>query len=84
MESYGIPYNNTNIQLEACTREYFKDYRDVVKNFDKLMAGYWLCPPMNTYFNVSGKYSSEYYNQYIVKVAACNNATDPSRPCASP
>lgn len=46
--------------------------------------GGWLCPPMNTIMNLYGKYSSEYSSQYIVTAAACNNATDPSRPCASP
>lgn len=43
-----------------------------------------MCPPLNTSINLYGKYSSEYASQYVITASACNNLTDPDRPCASP
>jgi hypothetical protein len=54
-----------------------------VHNFDKLEISGWLCPPIGSKYEIFGKYSSEKYQQMAFQVYPCNNATDPSRPCAS-
>jgi len=82
-ENYGVITNSTNIPLETCTKEYFKDYPEIANNFDRLQSGYWLCPSMNTTLSMIGKYSSETYKENYLQVSACQNSTDPARPCAS-
>lgn len=33
----------------------------------------WLCPPINTTFNLQGQYSSDLSNIGMITVTACNN-----------
>lgn len=56
---------------------------DFLANFDKLQVSGWLCPPIGAQYDIVGKYTSDFYKQLVFTVAPCNNATDPSRPCAS-
>jgi hypothetical protein len=72
------------VDLVACTREHWASMPDLVGNFEKLQVGGWLCPAIGSQYDIRGKYTSDLYQDLIFTVAPCNNATDPSRPCASP
>jgi hypothetical protein len=39
---------------------------------------------MNLTMDIYGKYASKKYSEYVAVVSACNNATNPSQPCATP
>lgn len=39
--------NTTNLPLEECTKEHWKDFPDIIGKFDKLGMSGWLCPPKN-------------------------------------
>ena len=55
----------------------------MLAKFDKLQMSYWMCPQIGSNFDIYGKYSSQDYQYLGLEVYPCNNATDPSRPCAS-
>jgi len=56
----------------------------VLKSFDKLQISYWLCPPIGASYDIYGKYTSDKSQQLGLEVYPCDNATEPSRPCATP
>ena len=53
--------NTTDLPLVQCTREHWSEYPDVLKNFDKLQIGYWMCPPIGASYDLFGKYSADHY-----------------------
>jgi hypothetical protein len=83
VENAGIS-NPVKIDLVQCTMGHWASMPDLLKNFDKLQVGGWLCPPIGAQYDIMGKYTSDLYKQLVFTVAPCNNATDPNRPCASP
>ena len=42
-----------------------------------------MCPALNTVIELQGAYPSAIYKSLLVTIKECNNATDPSRPCAT-
>jgi hypothetical protein len=56
---------------------------DVLAKFDQLKISRWLCPPIGAEYNIMGKLTSDDYQLIRIRVAPCNNATDPNRLCAS-
>lgn len=80
-EEYGIS-TTIDMPLVQCTHEHWSSMPELVNNFDKLQISGWLCPPLGSKYEIFGKYSSEKYQQMAFLVYPCNNATDPSRPCA--
>lgn len=71
------------LELVPCTREHWASLPDLVKNFDSQGIAFWMCPPLGASFDIYGKLTSENFQQISILVYPCNNATDPSRPCAS-
>lgn len=73
----------TNVALVPCTIEHWSQFPEVINKYGKLQISYWLCPPINYTFDLYGKYSSDNSQQFGIEIYPCNNATDPSRPCAT-
>jgi hypothetical protein len=81
----GLYSNETvDIPLEKCTIEHWSGIDNIENLFTRVGMDTWLCLPVNQTFNVSGKYISTTQRSIDITVSKCNNATDPSRPCATP
>jgi hypothetical protein len=78
---YQVP---TQVHLVQCTREHWASMPDLLTKFDKLKMSGWLCPPIGAEYDILGKLTSDNYQQMLFGIAPCNNATDPTRKCATP
>lgn len=43
--------------------------------------GNFLCPATDTTVKIQGKFTSETFQIFRLKIGKCSNKTDPSRPC---
>lgn len=48
--------------LEPCTRDHWRGYPNILKQFDDLNMHYWLCLPQGIDYEIGGKYSSPVQN----------------------
>jgi hypothetical protein len=70
------------LPLQQCTREHWNSFPDLLERFDALGVSNWLCPAVGAAFHLEGSYLGAAFSQYMVRVTACHNETDPDRPCA--
>jgi hypothetical protein len=71
------------IALKPCTLEHWAAFPEISKDYNKLSMSSWLCPPVNTSFPLSGKYSSDVFNYINISVNPCLQYLDYSRECAT-
>ena len=70
--------------LEPCTKQHWGGLPEIDVLYDRVAMSTWLCLPLNKTYAVAGNYISEIQKSLDITVSKCNNATDPSRPCATP
>ena len=72
------------IQLEPCTRNHWTGVEGMDSLYDRIGVAKWLCLPVNQTYTVSGSKITSIQRSLRITVSRCNNATESSRPCATP
>jgi hypothetical protein len=71
------------LTLETCTKNHWQAFPNIESKFDFLGMSNWLCPPLNSSYEIQGKYSSS-INKYLgVEILPCLNVSNSSFVCAS-
>jgi hypothetical protein len=78
-----IELPNKTISLVPCTLQHFSLTDEIEKAASTLQIENWLCPPLNYSFSLQGKFTSPDMKEIEIGVYKCNDALDPSRPCAN-
>ena len=68
--------------MVQCTKGHFAGSGKIQNEFDRMGMSQRVCPPLNSSFQVSGKYALQNLHTIEIKITQCssNNA---SRPCLS-
>lgn len=73
----------TKIPLSTCRREDWALNEAILGNFDRMKATNWLCPDVNSRFEVAGKWASDIFTFVSIDVLKCGSS-NPNATCASP
>lgn len=78
---YGQLTNQTVLPMVPCTDQHWAMLPNLVANKDMLLYQTWLCPPIDSQYNLQGSFFSNIFSQIVIKVLPCTNASIPERPC---
>ena len=67
--------STASIPLVACTEQHLNFNTEIKSHFTDLSMNQWLCPELNSTFEVQGKLSSQIWKRLTLKVNYCNSST---------
>ena len=83
MNGTALPKASSSIDMEPCTKDHFRMISTIEQDFDTMKMSEKVCPPINSSFDISGKFVLQDMHSIQISIRQCDNTTNSSRVCAN-